>query len=87
MRDPLATSERSAGTIQSGSGICGKVFIFYRGRGQSTGKGLNQDFQQSMHDRELFLRQHVDQQMNLLALLHAIRVRPCTHKAYCSAQA
>jgi hypothetical protein len=40
-----------------------------------------------MHDRELFLRQHVDQQMNLLALLHAIRVRHCTHKAYCSAQA
>jgi hypothetical protein len=40
-----------------------------------------------MHDRELFLRQHVDQQMNLLALLHAIRVWHCTHNAYCSAQA
>lgn len=74
MRGPSAACEGSTSAIQGGSRIRGEVFVFNRGRGQSTGKRLNQDFQQTMHGGELFLRQHVNRQMHLLALLHAVRV-------------
>ena len=72
MRDALASVDLGAGAVERGHGFRCKFLFLDRSHRQGAGKRFNQDFEKIMHGGEFFLRQHVDQQVGLLALLYEI---------------
>jgi len=79
VRDALSRFERGAGAVERGHRLWGGVL---RPRLEPWPKGagerLDQNFEEVMDGEELFLWQHVEQQVGLLTLLYEIEFHSCS---------
>ena len=72
MGDAFAMVELIAGAVERGHGLGGKFLFLDWSHCQGAGEWLNQNFEKAVDGEEFFLRQHVDEQVGLLALLNEV---------------
>lgn len=72
MRNAFASRERCAGTLKSGGCFSTEGFFLNRRICERLRERLDHDFEQVMHGGNLFVREHVEQQVRVSTLLGEI---------------